>query len=102
MIKDQGNSGTMVAHKDTGMFKIPCDTFLGKYNLCYSLFYLKLVFTDTMVRSESGTVVVNSEVNTLVDSELGTMVINDTDDEESTMKRKCHQNTAFSAIFPAS
>ena len=43
--------------------------------------------SDTMVRSESGTVVVNSEANTLVDSELGTMVINDTDDEESTMKR---------------
>ena len=41
-----------------------------------------------MVRSESGTVVVNSEANTLVDSELGTMVINDTDDEESTMKRE--------------
>ena len=45
-----------------------------------------------MVRSESGTVVVNSEANTLVDSELGTMVINDTDDEESTMKRAFFKN----------
>ena len=48
-----------------------------------------------MVRSESGTVVVNSEVNTLVDSELGTMVINDTDDEESTMKRASNQFISF-------
>ena len=48
-----------------------------------------------MVRSESGTVVVNSETNTLVDSELGTMVINDTDDEESTMKRGFCNNFHF-------
>ena len=53
-----------------------------------------------MVRSESGTVVVNSEANTLVDSELGTMVINDTDDEESTMKREfCNNFPIFQPII---
>ncbi|XP_041362169.1 serine/threonine-protein kinase 3-like isoform X2 [Gigantopelta aegis] len=43
--------------------------------------------TDTLVSSESGTVVVNSEASTL-QSELGTMVINeDEDSDDGTMKR---------------
>ena len=55
-----------------------------------------------MVRSESGTVVVNSEANTLVDSELGTMVINDTDDEESTIKREfCNNFHIFHLLLRA-
>ncbi len=56
--------------------------------VCVCVARIPVHITDTMVRSESGTVVVNSEVNTLVDSELGTMVINESDDD-ATMKREC-------------
>ncbi len=53
------------------------------------MLFCNLNVAGTMVQSESGTVIVNSEANTLVDSELGTMVINESEDEEdSTMKRK--------------
>ena len=53
----------------------------------YDLVFYCIVL-GTMVPSQSGTAVVNSENNTLVESELGTMVINESDEDESTMKSR--------------
>lgn len=44
---------------------------------------------DTMVRKDTDTMIVNSDV----ESELGTMIINDTDEEDATMKSKNHTDT---------
>ena len=49
-----------------------------------------VLVTDTLSKpgESDGTMIVNpSEQGTLVDSELGTMIINDSEDEDSTMKR---------------
>ena len=76
-----------VHYKRNGLeynFKAHLICNIDEYFIWYNMLY-----PGTLVRSESGTVVVNSEAGTLVESELGTMVINeDSEDDDSTMKRE--------------